>query len=278
MKNDLSLNLSYDYLQEIRLAHAIAETGFNLFIARGQRVRFQRLEQVFSVSFPEQKESVPRIDDIEIRHKGQVPHTRIGEISRSLIWPHAVLRHCRSLWQDDRPLDYCFLGLVTSPRKRWLANILGQKVPGFFKGLKKLKLQVTLNNILAQLGYPTGRILITATTRGRTFPGKSWDEEYYAIMASSKFILCPSGDAGCPWTYRFFEAMLCGAIPVVETVTSVYSPFYFLSQEDKAADFVYRKEIALANYELCKQLLTVPHKDFTEELRRLIALKESVNA
>lgn len=39
------------------------------------------------------------------------------------------------------------------------------------------------------------------------------DEEYYQIMASSNFTLCPSGDAA--YSMRFYEAIMAGSIPIL---------------------------------------------------------------
>ena len=39
------------------------------------------------------------------------------------------------------------------------------------------------------------------------------DESYYRSMAQARFGLAPVGD--CPWSYRFFEAILCHALPVI---------------------------------------------------------------
>ena len=37
---------------------------------------------------------------------------------------------------------------------------------------------------------------------------------YFQTMRQSKFTLCPRGDA--PWSFRFYECLMCGTIPVVE--------------------------------------------------------------
>ncbi len=278
MEKILSLKVPYNYLQEIRLAHAVTESGYAVAIESSDKIKFQQLEAVFNVEFPLQKSVIPLISDIDIRHKGAAPHTQIGNLKRPLIFPHAMLDHCRDLWPDKRTIDFCFLGLVTPARKKWLSLILEKRVSGFFGIAQKLKLQVLINNLLMKLGLSSARVLITATTRGRKFPGKSWDEEYYAHMASSKFVLCPSGDAGCPWTYRFFEAMLCGAIPIVETVTPAYEPFYFLTKDDGQSDFIYSREKAQANFDLCRKLLTIPKEQMREEVERLTKSKEKSNA
>jgi len=41
------------------------------------------------------------------------------------------------------------------------------------------------------------------------------DLAYYEIMCQSQFALCPAGDS--PWSMRLYEALVCGAIPVVKS-------------------------------------------------------------
>lgn len=36
---------------------------------------------------------------------------------------------------------------------------------------------------------------------------------YFQLLRSSQFTLCPAGDL--PWSMRFFEAVMCGSIPIV---------------------------------------------------------------
>ena len=38
--------------------------------------------------------------------------------------------------------------------------------------------------------------------------------QYWDMMQRAKYVLCPDGDF--VWTYRFFEAVACGAIPIIE--------------------------------------------------------------
>lgn len=37
---------------------------------------------------------------------------------------------------------------------------------------------------------------------------------YFSSMRKSKFVLCPAGDS--PWSFRFYETLMCGSIPIVE--------------------------------------------------------------
>jgi hypothetical protein len=43
-----------------------------------------------------------------------------------------------------------------------------------------------------------------------------FDEDYFRVMCSSHFTLCPAGDA--PWSMRFYEAIMSKSIPIVESV------------------------------------------------------------
>lgn len=38
---------------------------------------------------------------------------------------------------------------------------------------------------------------------------------YFETMCQSKFCLCPAGDA--PWSFRFYEVLMCKSIPIVES-------------------------------------------------------------
>jgi hypothetical protein len=38
---------------------------------------------------------------------------------------------------------------------------------------------------------------------------------YFETMCQSKFCLCPAGD--CPWSFRFYEVLMCKSIPIVES-------------------------------------------------------------
>ena len=42
-----------------------------------------------------------------------------------------------------------------------------------------------------------------------------FDEAYYQVMCRSRFALCPAGDRR--WSMRFYEALMCRAIPILES-------------------------------------------------------------
>lgn len=44
--------------------------------------------------------------------------------------------------------------------------------------------------------------------------------EYFETMCKSKYCLCPAGDA--PWSFRFYETLMCKSIPIVESWHHTY--------------------------------------------------------
>jgi hypothetical protein len=44
--------------------------------------------------------------------------------------------------------------------------------------------------------------------------------EYFEKMCQSNFVLCPAGDA--PWSFRFYEVLMCKSIPIVESWHHTY--------------------------------------------------------
>jgi len=43
---------------------------------------------------------------------------------------------------------------------------------------------------------------------------------YFETMRQSNFVLCPAGDA--PWSFRFYEILMCKSIPIVESWHHTY--------------------------------------------------------
>ena len=43
---------------------------------------------------------------------------------------------------------------------------------------------------------------------------------YFEAMCQSKYCLCPAGDS--PWSFRFYEVLMCGSIPIVESWHHTY--------------------------------------------------------
>ncbi len=67
-------------------------------------------------------------------------------------------------------------------------------------------------NVLKEL--PNGYLKIVDGFCG-TLGGEVEYQEYLDIMRQSKFVICPSGSMNCD-TFRVYEAIECGAIPITE--------------------------------------------------------------
>ena len=44
--------------------------------------------------------------------------------------------------------------------------------------------------------------------------------DYFTKMCQSKYVLCPAGDT--PWSFRFYETLMCKSIPIVESWHHTY--------------------------------------------------------
>jgi hypothetical protein len=74
---------------------------------------------------------------------------------------------------------------------------------------------------------------------------------YFRVLAASQFALCPAGDL--PWSLRFFEAIMCRAIPILSSpehagrndLERAIGYRYYLADEAH----VYDEAIVEANYE-----------------------------
>lgn len=82
---------------------------------------------------------------------------------------------------------------------------------------------------------------------------------YFQSMCQSKYVLCPAGDSS--WSFRFYETLMCGSLPVVDSLHHVYRtaeeskiPYkYILRGEiDKLSSIDY-DEMIRQNTELFKQ-------------------------
>lgn len=78
---------------------------------------------------------------------------------------------------------------------------------------------------------------IVPSMRGRDEQTKANDTSYWEAMRMAKFAPCPNGDF--TWTYRFFEACICGAIPIIEDFAECYSGFKFYRADETP---VYRED------------------------------------
>ena len=214
------------FIQCVRMNQALMEAGLTIVIDRKRRPIYDHLSKFFQIDYTlQRKGSIPA--NVEYLHKE--PFVRVGLIKVPLLYSPAVIARCLSLWQSSRAIDYFFMGKISAHRSSTLRDW--------------------------QSTHPrAGKVLIENSLNGRTPTGGAWDQRYYTLLGKSKFVLCPNGSF--VWTYRFFEAILCGAIPVVYEEADSYAGFHYhlMSQ----SDLVYDPAMANQNFQLALKRLTIP--------------------
>ena len=99
----------------------------------------------------------------------------INNIKIPLTFPLYILNYTNSLIKE-KDIDYNFTGTIT-PIRKWIQKY-------------------NKNSVINHSNY------------GRDKKNKyEIDKDYYNTISRSKFTLTPTGD--CPWSYRFFEAIMC---------------------------------------------------------------------
>ena len=265
----------FNLIQQVRLVHAMAEAGVSVAIQDREKWKFQELVRVFGLRFAElTDDSIEVTSALKLVHRE--PKTIVGDLERPLIFPRGIAHQCRCFWSEVRNTRVGFQGLITGKRKELLTHWIRNNCPGQVRKIRghDSVLWESVAKIKRKLGMTSsstinvGPLQLSLSDRGRAFPVKAWDEGYFRTLANSKFTLCPSGD--CIWSYRFFEAALCGSIPIVEEVCEVYEGFRFHSFCDNLEALRWSKEDALHNFEKSIELLTTERSDMVDAVARIL--------
>lgn len=277
------LDMRLKLIQEIRLCGALLESDFSIHFPQDAEPVLQYLSQHFNIEYHIGTQEIPLLENVSILH--DKPLCKVGKsIEAPLIFPHEMVKKCKTKWEGPRSHQFSFCGLVTEKRKKcletWLHTHFGRrgsavnvrestKKPGRLHRIYSYITRDFANN--KKQTYPDIGLCIYTSDLGRQFPIKVWDEDYYNFLATSRFVLCPDGDF--VWTYRFFESILCGAIPVVENTCDLYDGFEYFSMNDPIERLVYSDEMAKHNFLKAQQMLTVPlehlNQCLTETLERI---------
>ncbi|MEI7977946.1 MAG: exostosin family protein [Bacteroidota bacterium] len=275
MNQTIQINLQVKLIQELRLIHALAEADYDIAIPATEIHKFELLNKKFGVNFNQNAtNNIDLTDAIQIGHVA--PNTYFGNILRSLIFPHALTNFCFTLWQENRKNKFSFQGLITAKRKSLIENWIRQNITTkkvslptknnlFIKVRNKVLRTFGINNAIKT---KIGDLVVWSSEKGRYYPFKAFDEEYFKELANSKFVLCPSGD--CVWSYRFFEAILCGAIPIVEQHCEAYNGFTYFTFNTSTNNLIWDKQIAEFNYKLCLERITIPKDILNLEIDSMI--------
>jgi hypothetical protein len=270
MPRRLRVALDFALIQQLRLTHALAESSFVIAVPAAELAKFDLLRQRFGLSLAEARPSdFDLTPHLTVAHGA--PSTGVGALRRPLVYPMAIFDHCRGTWPSVRPHRCSFAGLLTDERRGAIDRFLGSQPGGprlpSGSGLGERLRRRVVRWTGVDRPRRIGALTVWASERGRRFPLKAWDAAYYDLLAASQFVLCPRGDH--PWTYRFYEACLCGAIPVVEETLSVYDGFVFTRMSEPLTDAAWTAEAAVHNFERCREQLTLPADQLDRELARL---------
>lgn len=283
---DVVIELPFYLLQTLRLAQAIGEAGFRICVEPADEKAVIMLRKVFGLDYAVGTAGAAKISGLYVDHLA--PLTRVGSIERPLIMPNGAFRYCRARWPQDRQTDVSFAGLLTDSRRaainRWLSLSHLEQIslpaePTFFGR--------QIRRIAGKLGFPiedrvgTKEVTIFASQRGRHFPHKSWNTAYYDLMLRSKFVLCPSGDfkdSGVAWTYRFFEGVMCGTIPVIEEPCAAYAGYRYHLMTEPLPSLRWSREDAEHNFALALRQMTVDPGQLRGEVLGLLSAKDAVRA
>ena len=254
-------------IQKIRAIQALSELNIDLIIEPSEEEKYRLLRDYFKMQYKveDQLKFISTKEILKIDHS--LPSTSLFNIDKPLIFPKSIFLYLKNKWQlDQKDINYSFCGLITPKRKRtlekWIEKSLNKKIllPDSNRLILKLKKKVfSYLNLQRLLINKYGNLHIWSSNKGRIFPVKSWDKNYYNFLLKSKFVLCPSGDY--VWTYRFFEAIMCGAIPIVEESCPSYQGFKYYSMNDDINNLNWDEEIINFNYNLCLKRLTLSNEE-----------------
>jgi hypothetical protein len=267
------LDFSFALIQQIRLVHAVAESGFEVGVRADELAKFSILRDRFGLRLTAARPDDLLLDPfVTIDH--QTPSTAIGDLVRPLIFPRAIVAHCRTLWPEVRAHRYSFAGLLTDSRRALLERWIHEQTAGAPPLAGRTSLGSFIRRQLirwrgADRQRRIGDVTLWSSERGRRFPTKAWDEDYFRMLADSEHVLCPTGDY--VWSYRFFEACLCGALPIVEEASPLYDGFRYRLMSDPRGDEPWSASDAEHNYRVCSERIAVSTAALDGELARLVA-------
>ena len=140
------------------------------------------------------------------------PITIVGDRKFKLLFPKFLLEY-----GENKTGGIVFIGKITPSREE------------FFKGIQATVIE---------------------SLRGRDKVIKVMDDWYFEFIGKAHFVLCPDGDF--TWTYRFFEAVMVKAIPIIENECPLYEGYKYYRKGD---DYLYRQDWIDHNLERIKDML-----------------------
>lgn len=190
--------------------------------------------------------------EINIDHKNGTAEA--AGVQLGLVFPKIFFNLAREMHREEKEFDFCFDGYV-----------------GVDEGRRTMLEPFAERNSI-----------INFTRTGRELQSKgSFNCDYYELLARSKFALCPhQEDWPYPnsviWTYRFVEACMAGAVPVVFTKTPLSEEFtagltYYHDDIVLQSHPPFTKNILQQNYEVAMSRFTLSNTQ-TNQLYKALNL------
>ena len=178
--------------------------------------------------------------DLLTDHK--IPITNLNNYHTSpLIFPRLILK--RYFKEFNSKLDKIFFkGNLSMPR-------IIDSFRLFIENKDFLALYILLLNLFLfnkEFIINTKKSYFEFTLNGRNNKIKYLDPNYFNQMSMYKYIFCPRGDF--LWTYRFFETIQVGSIPICKIKHNIYEDFIFLKTICfKKNNYIYFKKLIKIN-------------------------------
>jgi hypothetical protein len=122
--------------------------------------------------------------------------------------------------------DYCFIGSINSncQARQWVIEFAKKHFTSnsIFVNTDKnpnWELLGTFDYSNMNLGF-NPKIMRDNQSKQVQYRIIKENTDYFEKMCQSKFVLCPAGDSS--WSFRFYEALMCKSIPIVESWHHTY--------------------------------------------------------
>jgi hypothetical protein len=237
-----------ELLQVFRAMQAVSEAGYRILVPQDEIARWDYARRWFDLAYAMDPGEGPSVQ-LHIDHER--PEVSLGSLSRPLLFAHVVVGQFQRAW-SDRPVLASFAGNMTRTRGSALRQWRKTQFPRRAGRSKSIET----------------RVIIRSSSSGRSWPEKAWDQGYVSLLGSSQFALCPDGDF--IWTYRFFEATMAGAIPIVEHDCPLYEGFRFARMSDDIGSLEWSEAAANHNRERVQRLITAPNEDLRAAVERAL--------
>lgn len=224
MERGLYLKISQSHLQiYFAIISIIEEANEDIIFLLDNSNRLLISECLNYISFKtnEKNSFLEPYKTVEIHIDHVSPMTYIGDITKASLYFPKFIVHLFFKSLDKKADKIYFRGLLT--KKRFIETLV------LFIKIRDIKgIKILLKSIISfrkSFKIDTSLIYFDFTNRGRDIKFKYIDAEYYKEMANFKYVFCPKGDF--VWTYRFFETIQVGSIPICFYEPEINKPFIY---------------------------------------------------